>query len=260
MKDVTVNISGLRKKYGDLEALSGIDLKVFKGEFFGLIGPNGAGKSSTIKILTGLSFPTEGEVTVAGFDVLKDPVSVKECIGLLPEDLNLYESLTGNEFVHFAGRMYGLEESTVDERSHELFALLDLEEAKNRLIKEYSFGMKKKVALAAALIHEPKVLFLDEPFNGIDALTMRAVRNVLLELTGRGMTIFFSSHVMEVVEKLCDRIAIIDKGTIVAIGTVPELVGKVSMNWTGDGEVSLEDVFLHHIGGEQKNRRLSWIS
>lgn len=260
MKDVAVNISGLKKKYGNLEALCGIDLTVYKGEFFGLIGPNGAGKSTTIKILTGLTFPTDGKVTVAGFDVLKAPVSVKERIGLLPEDLNLYERLTGTEFVHFAGRMYGLEEETVRERSHELLALLDLEEAKNRLILEYSFGMKKKVALAAALIHEPKVLFLDEPFNGIDAVTMKAVRNVLLELTGRGMTIFFSSHVMEVVEKLCDRIAIINKGTIAAIGTVSELVGKVAMDWDGDEEVNLEDVFLHHIDGGKEIRRLSWIS
>jgi ABC-2 type transport system ATP-binding protein len=260
MKDVAVNISGLWKKYGDFPALSGIDLKVFKGEFFGLIGPNGAGKSTTIKILTGLLFPTKGNVTVSGFDIREDSVGVKGCIGLLPEDLNLYERLTGNEFVQFAVRMYGLPEDMVRERSQELFALLDLEEAKHRLIMEYSFGMKKKVALAAALIHEPKVLFLDEPFNGIDALTMRSVKNVLLELTGRGMTIFFSSHIMEVVEKLCDRIAIIDKGTIVAMGTVAELVGKVSIDWKGDGEVTLEDVFLHHIEGEEKIRRLSWIS
>ena len=260
MKDVAVNISGLRKNYGDLEALNGIDLTVYKGEFFGLIGPNGAGKSTTIKILTGLSFPTGGKVTVGGFDVVKDPVEVKKQIGLLPEDLNLYEMLTGAEFVQFAGRMYGLEEDVVRERENELFALLDLDEAKNRRILEYSFGMKKKVALAAALIHEPRVLFLDEPFNGIDAITMRAVRNVLLELTGRGMTIFFSSHVMEVVARLCHRIAIINKGSIAAIGTVPELIDKVSLNWTGEREVDLEDVFLHHVDEGQEIRRLSWIT
>ena len=260
MKDVAVCISGLKKKYGDLDALKGIDLTVYKGEFFGLIGPNGAGKSTTIKILTGLTFPTEGKVTVGGFDVEKDPVKVKNQIGLLSEDLNLYEMLTGAEFVQFAGRMYGLEEDIVRERSHELFVLLDLEEAKNRRILEYSFGMKKKAALAAALIHEPKVLFLDEPFNGIDAITMRSVRNVLLQLTGRGMTIFFSSHVMEVVARLCNRIAIINKGSIAAVGSVPELIGEVASNWGDDRDVELEDVFLHHVDEGQEIRRLSWIT
>jgi len=258
-KTVAVDICGLTKSYGDFTAVNHIDLKVYRGEFFGLIGPNGAGKSTTIKMLTGLLKPDSGTATVAGFNVEQNPVLVKGNVGLLPEDLNLYERLTGSEFIGFAGRMYGLEEKVVRQRRQELLTLLELEDDSNRLILEYSFGMKKKVALAAALIHEPAVLFLDEPFNGIDVATMKAVRKVLSQLTGRGMTIFFSSHVMEVVAKLCDRIAIIHNGEIAVTGTVDDVVANAGIS-TLDKEIELEDVFLHYTGFDHEARSLNWIS
>ena len=252
----SVRLTGLKKCFGDFWAVKGVDLTVYEGEFFGLLGPNGAGKSTTIKMLTGLLRPTAGKASVCGFDVVEKPIEVKSRIGLLPEDLNLYERLSGEEFVHFAGRMYSLDEQTVRARTVELFELLELTEQKDKLIIDYSFGMKKKVGLAAALIHRPKVIFLDEPFNGIDVISMRSVRRVLRELTGRGITIFFSSHVMEVVEKLCNRIAIMHKGEIAAVGTIENL--REQMSHHPDAE--LEDIFLHFVGERGEARRLSWIT
>ena len=252
----SVRLTGLKKCFGDFWAVKGVDLTVNEGEFFGLLGPNGAGKSTTIKMLTGLLRPTAGKASVCGFDVVERPIEVKSRIGLLPEDLNLYERLSGEEFVHFAGRMYSLDEETVRTRTAELFELLELTEQKDKLIIDYSFGMKKKVGLAAALIHRPKVIFLDEPFNGIDVISMRSVRRVLRELTGRGITIFFSSHVMEVVEKLCNRIAIMHKGEIAAVGTIEQLREQMIHH----PEAELEDIFLHFVGERGEARRLSWIT
>jgi len=253
----SVCLTGLKKQFGDFWAVDGVDLSVNEGEFFGLLGPNGAGKSTTIKMITGLLQPTAGTATVLGHDVLEDPVSVKRLIGLLPEDLNLYERLTGTEFIEFSGRMYGLNEGSVRSRTRELLELLELTEAADKLIIDYSFGMKKKVGFASALIHCPRVLFLDEPFNGIDVISMRGIRNVLKELTGRGITIFFSSHVMEVVEKLCSRLAIMHQGKIAAVGTIEQLRGEIVGN---SSEADLEDIFLHVVGENRPARRLSWLT
>ncbi len=192
--------------------VAGVDLDVFPGEFFGFLGPNGAGKSTTMKILSGLLRPTSGQVLVAGYDVLRDPVKVKARIGVLPEEPVLYERLTGREMLWYAGRLYGLDGATIEQRSEDLFRLMALDDGDaGRMIVDYSMGMRKKVGLACALVHRPRVLFLDEPFNGIDAVTSRAIYKVLRGATEGGMTV------------LCTRFAIIHEGTIRAAGTLAEV-------------------------------------
>lgn len=239
---------GLTKTYGggrkrsDVVAVAGIDLSVAPGEFYGFLGPNGAGKSTTIKMLTGLLRPTAGHVVIAGYDLLADPLAVKKVIGVLPEDLNLYERLTAPEFLLFAAQMYGLPRAEAHRRTDALLQLMELEEAGNKLIVDFSMGMKKKTALAGAMIHEPRVLFLDEPFNGIDPLSARNIRDVLKQRTDQGATVFFSSHVLDVVERLCTRVAIIAQGRLVGEGTLDELRAQTH-------DSSLEEIFVRLVSG-----------
>jgi ABC-2 type transport system ATP-binding protein len=246
---------GLTKRFRETTAVDGISLRVREGEFFGFLGPNGAGKSTTIKMLCGLLRPNAGSIRVAGYDIASQPLEVKRNIGVLPEETNLYERLTGEEFLHFAGRMYGLSLEEARRRAADLLDLMELTDVKDKLIVDYSMGMKKKVALASALIHGPRVMFLDEPFNGIDPISVRAIRNVLRQLTDRGTTIFFSSHVMEVVERLCTRVAIIHRGRIVGEGTIAEL----RANAEAGGDSSLEDIFLKLVEAKVEDETLSWI-
>ena len=247
--------NGLRKIFGNTVAVDSIDLQVHKGEFFGFLGPNGAGKSTTIKMLTGLLRPTAGHIRIAGYDLADDPLAVKRHIGVLPEEANLYERLSAEEFLVFAARMYGLPLHEARQRTADLLELMELSAEKNKLIVDYSMGMKKKTALAAALIHRPHVIFLDEPFNGIDPISVRAIRNVLRHLTERGATIFFSSHVMEVVERLCTRVAIINRGRIVAEGAIAQLRAKAEAG----GDSSLEDIFLKLVQARVDDETLSWL-
>lgn len=252
--------AGLTKRYGSSlldskTAVDNIDLQVREGEFFGFLGPNGAGKSTTIKMLCGLLRPTAGTVQVAGCDLVRQPLEVKRLIGVLPEEANLYERLSAEEFLIFAARMYGLSRDDAQRRTADLMELMELTEERKKLIVDFSMGMKKKTALAAALIHRPRVLFLDEPFNGIDPISVRAIRNVLRQLTERGTTIFFSSHVMEVAERLCTRVAIINHGQIVAEGAIAELRAKAE---TG-GDSTLEDIFLKLVDARVDDDTLSWL-
>ncbi len=228
-----------------IAAVDHVDLQVGAGEFYGFLGPNGAGKSTTIKMLTGLLRPTSGKVVIAGCDLAADPLEVKARIGVLPEDLNLYERLTAAEFLIFAARMHGLPAAEARRRADELLQLMELEETPGKLIIDFSMGMKKKVALAGAMIHAPRVLFLDEPFNGIDALSARSIRDVLHRMTAAGTTIFFSSHVMEVVEKLCTRLAIIAHGKLVGEGTLDMLREQAHAP-----DASLDEVFYRLVRGE----------
>jgi len=251
----TILASGLSKRFGDVVAVDGVDLHVQAGEFFGFLGPNGAGKSTTIKMLCGLLRPTAGAIRIAGYDIGAQPLEVKRRIGVLPEDIDLYERLTGAEFLVFAARMHGLPLGDALSRSADLLELMELTEAKDKLIVDYSMGMKKKTAFAAALIHQPKALFLDEPFNGIDPVSVRAIRNVLRQLTEHGTTIFFTSHVMEVVERLCSRVAIINHGRIVAEGGMAELRAKAAAG----GDSSLEDIFLTLVEARVDEEALSWL-
>ncbi len=237
-------------------AVDHLNLGIRSGEFFGFLGPNGAGKSTTIKMMVGLLRPSAGSIWVGGVDVWKDPLHARTLMGVLPEYLNLYERLSGREFIVFSGHMYGVPEAVIYRRTEELLQVLDLASDADKMIVDYSVGMRKKVALAAAIIHNPQVLFLDEPFEGIDPVSSRVIRDILRDLTQRGTTIFFSSHIMEVVERLCTRVGIINQGILVAEGTLQELRQRASGNTK---DATLEDIFLNVIGAPNGNHNLSWL-
>jgi ABC-2 type transport system ATP-binding protein len=236
-------------------AVDHISFRVARGRFFGFLGPNGAGKSTTIKMLTGLLRPTEGEAVIEGHPLEKELLAVKRVIGVLPEELPLYERLTGEEYLHFAGRMYGLSREEARRRTDELLAFLSLEEERGKLIVDYSQGMRKKTALAAALIHSPRVLFLDEPLNGIDPISGRVVTDLLRRLAQKGVTMFFTSHVLDVAERLCDEVAIIDRGRLVAQGTLAQIRAQREVGQ----DATLEDVFLKLVAADVRREDLSWI-
>jgi ABC-2 type transport system ATP-binding protein len=241
---------GLVRRFGDFTAVDGVNLRVRAGTFFGFLGPNGAGKSTTIKMLTGLLAPTSGRVRVLGLDVAAGPTEVKRRIGVVPEDLNLFERLTGAEMLAFTGRMYGLGRDEIASRSRELLELMELDSEPRRLVVEFSHGMKKKLALACALIHRPEILFLDEPFEGVDAIASRTLKDLLSRLTSRGLTVFLTSHVLEIVERLCTDIAIISEGRLVAEGPLEELRRGISVGGASEGgALSLEDYFIKVVGG-----------
>jgi ABC-2 type transport system ATP-binding protein len=243
----------LVRRFGDFTAVDGVNLRVERGQFFGFLGPNGAGKSTTIKMLTGLLEPSAGRVRVLGRDLAGEPLEVKRRIGVVPEDLNLFERLTGAEMLTFTGRMYGLTREETTARGRELLALMELDGDPKKLVVEYSHGMKKKLSLACALIHRPEILFLDEPFEGVDALASRTLKDLLLKLTARGITVFLTSHVLEIVERLCTHIAIITAGRLVVEGALDELRRGIVLgegDGVGEGDpASLEDYFIRVIGG-----------
>ncbi|GCE25702.1 ABC transporter ATP-binding protein [Dictyobacter alpinus] len=248
----------LIRQFDQKWAVNNLNLTVRAGEFFGFLGPNGAGKSTTIKMMVGLLRPSSGNIWVGGVDVWQDPLRARALMGVLPEYLNLYERLSGREFIIFSGHMYGVPEADIQKRTEELLQILDLANDADKLIVDYSVGMRKKAALAAAIIHRPQVLFLDEPFEGIDPVSSRVIRDILQDLTRRGTTIFFSSHIMEVVERLCTRVGIINQGVLVAEGSLQELRERASGNG-GDKDATLEDIFLNVIGVRNENHNLSWL-
>ena len=257
----------LVRRFGDFTAVDGVNLRVARGQFFGFLGPNGAGKSTTIKMLTGLLQPTAGIVRVLGRDLAAAPVEVKRRIGVVPEDLNLFERLTGAEMLTFTGRMYGLTREETRERGRELLALMELDGEPKKLVVEYSHGMKKKLSLACALIHRPEILFLDEPFEGVDALASRTLKDLLLKLTARGITVFLTSHVLEIVERLCTHIAIITAGRLVVEGALGELRRGIALEGAGGASngaspLSLEDYFIRVIGGARPadEDMLAWLA
>jgi ABC-2 type transport system ATP-binding protein len=262
---MAVETSALVRRFGDFAAVDNLNLSVRRGSFFGFLGPNGAGKSTTIKMLTGLLAPTSGRIRVLGRDLSAEPLEVKRRIGVVPEDLNLFERLTGAEMLAFTGRMYGLQKAEIAERSPELLDLMELTSEPKKLIVEYSHGMKKKLSLACALIHRPEILFLDEPFEGIDAIASRTLKDLLSRLTARGLTVFLTSHVLEIVERLCSDIAIISQGKLLAVGSLDEL--KKGIKLADDGQqatpISLEEYFIHVVGGERnagEEEVLQWLT
>lgn len=260
-----VETFALVRRFGDFAAVDDLNLKVRRGSFFGFLGPNGAGKSTTIKMLTGLLAPTSGRIRVLGRDLSEEPLEVKRRIGVVPEDLNLFERLTGAEMLAFTGRMYGLQKSEIAQRAPELLDLMELRNEPRKLIVEYSHGMKKKLSLACALIHRPEILFLDEPFEGIDAIASRTLKDLLSRLTARGLTVFLSSHVLEIVERLCSDIAIIAQGKLLAAGSLDELRQGIQLEDEGkqSGPISLEDYFIHIVGGERSTGEeevLQWLT
>jgi len=251
-------MQGLTQVFNQKVAVNNLNLAVKRGEFFGFLGPNGAGKSTTIKMLIGQLRPTQGAAFVSGVNVWSDPLRARSLMGALPEQLNLYDRLTGAEFLGLAGNLYNVPRNDIPKRAAALLDVLALGDEAGKLIVDYSVGMKKKVALAAALIHRPDVLFLDEPFEGVDPVSSRIIRNILQDLTKSGTTIFFSSHIMEVVERLCTRVGIINQGILVAEGTLDQL-----KQWAGTNSdhtaTTLEDVFLQVVGAQTERGGLSWL-
>lgn len=253
--------SGLTRRFGEFTAVEEVNLSVAPGQFYGFLGPNGAGKSTTIKMLTGLLAPTSGSMQILGLDLATHLVEVKQQIGVVPEGMALFGRLTGAEFLNFAGRMYGLDRDTAAQRTADLLDFMELSSQPKSLIADYSHGMQKKLALAAAVIHGPKVLFLDEPFEGVDAVASGTLKAMLQRMTARGVTIFLTSHVLEIVERLCTHVGIINKGRLVAQGSLDELRSGVAGGAaTADERMSLEEFFLQTVGGSRNAaQELSWL-
>jgi ABC-2 type transport system ATP-binding protein len=249
---LAIETNGLTRRFGDFCAVDALDLRVESGRFYGFLGPNGAGKSTTIKMLTGLLGPSSGAMRILG-EEMHDPDrarEVKRRIGVVPENLALFDNLTAREYLTFIGRMYLLPIETVRERSRELLAMMELAEDDRKLTLEFSHGMKKKLALAGALISNPDLLFLDEPFEGVDAVASRVLRDTLKRCVDRGATVFLTSHVLEIVEKLCTDVGIIARGKLVRQASIADI------RQTG----SLEELFLQAVGGGEIERpRLSWL-
>jgi ABC-2 type transport system ATP-binding protein len=248
-----IDTTNLTRDFGSFRAVDDLSLRVEAGRFYGFLGPNGAGKSTTIKMLTGLLAPTSGTIRILGEDT-GDParaLAVKRRIGVVPENLALFDNLTAREHLTFVGRMYLLPPDTIRKRCDELLNIMDLAGETKKLTLEFSHGMKKKLALAAALIPNPDLLFLDEPFEGVDAVASRVLRDTLKQSVGRGATIFLTSHVLEIVEKLCTDVGIISKGKLVHQGTMEELRRAGS----------LEDKFLAVVGSDHDHepQKLSWL-
>jgi len=270
-----ISTEHLTRRFGDLLAVDDVNLRVASGQFFGFLGPNGAGKSTTIKMLTGLLAPSAGRIEILGLGLAENPVEVKRQIGVVPEGMALFGRLTGEEYLNFAGRMYGLDRETAAKRASELLDFMQLTDQPQTLITDYSHGMQKKLALAAAVIHNPKILFLDEPFEGVDAIASGTLKVMLQRMIAHGATIFLTSHVLEIVERLCSHVAIIHRGKLVAQGSLEELRAGVEARAAGtlaanaapgataipSGEkLTLEQIFLRIVGGAPAvEQELSWL-
>ena len=245
-----IAVRDLRKVYGQSAAVDGLTLAVPRGCFFGFLGPNGAGKTTTIRMLMGVAPPTSGEIEILGLRMPEQSVQIKASIGLVPDEALLFDRLTGAEFIEFVGRMYGLERDVARGRARELLDLFELGSTGRKLISEYSKGMRKRVAMAAALIHRPQLFLMDEPFEGVDAVGARLMKDILLEQVRQGATIFLTSHVLEVVERLCDRVAIIHQG---------KLLVNESLAVLRTGSETLEDIFVRMVGAERTAESLDWL-
>lgn len=255
MSDPTpaIAIRDLRKVYDGKAAVDGLSLTVPRGSFFGFLGPNGAGKSTTIRMLTGLIPATSGSIELLGLPMPAEELAIKQRIGLVPDESLLFDRLTGAEFLEFVGRMYNLPRPLAMQRANELLELFELANERRKLIAEYSKGMRKRVAMAASLIHRPELFLMDEPFEGVDAVGARLMKDILLDQVRHGATIFLTSHVLEVVERLCDHAAIINEGRIVAEGRMQDLRA---------GSETLEDVFVRVVGrgAGREYDKLEWLS
>ena len=251
--NLAIETNGLTREFGDQRAVDHVDIKVERGTFYGFLGPNGAGKSTTIKMLTGLLHPTRGRIEVLGKNprIPIEALEVKSRIGVVPEGLALFGNLTAREHLTFIGRMYLMPPETLNGRIEELLSMMELDGEVQKLTVEFSHGMQKKLALAAALLPDPELLFLDEPFEGVDAVASRMIRDILKRCVARGATVFLTSHVLDIVENLCTHVGIIHKG---------KLVEQTTLNDLGTSG-SLEDRFLEVVGATGKDRsQLSWLT
>ena len=261
-----IETTSLTRRFGDFTAVENVNLTVEAGQFFGFLGPNGAGKSTTIKMLTGLLAPTSGTIRILGADLTENSADLKRQIGVVPEGMALFGRLTASEYLRFVGRMYGLDQATTEQRTDELLEFMNLAGEDKKLVTDFSHGMQKKLALAAAVIHGPKVLFLDEPFEGVDAIAAGTLKQMLQRMIARGATIFLTSHVLEIVERLCTHIAIIHRGRLVAQGSIEQLRAGVASS--GSAPLTLEQIFLEIVGADRDGnlaatppeQELSWLS
>jgi ABC-2 type transport system ATP-binding protein len=250
MGELAIEVRGLRKSFGEKEAVAGIDLEIAAGSLAGLVGPNGAGKTTSLSMMTGLLRPDTGRVLVKGLDVWADPVAAKAAIGVVPAEARLFERLSGEETLEYAGRLRGLPVAEARSRAAQLLDVLDLTADAKRLVADYSTGMRKKATLGCALIHNPSVLFLDEPLEGVDPISADMIRKLLTRFVASGSTVLFSSHVMELVEQVCDHVSIIDKGKIVKTGTTEEVRGGKT----------LQQAFVDLVGSRAtEGEGLSWL-
>jgi ABC-2 type transport system ATP-binding protein len=250
MGEPAIEVRGLRKSFGEKEAVAGINLEIAAGSLAGLVGPNGAGKTTSLSMMTGLLRPDTGQVLIKGVDVWADPVAAKALIGVVPAEARLFERLSGEETLEYAGRLRGLPAAEARERAAQLLDVLDLTADAKRLVADYSTGMRKKATLGCALIHNPSVLFLDEPLEGVDPISADMIRRLLTRFVASGSTVLFSSHVMELVEQVCDHVSIIDKGKIVATGTTDQVRGGKT----------LQQAFIDLVGSKaSEGEGLSWL-
>ena len=265
MSTPAISTQGLTRRFGSFTAVDDVSFQVAPGQFFGFLGPNGAGKSTTIKMLTGLLEPTSGNIQILGQTFNASALDLKRQIGVVPEGMALLTRLTASEYLRFVGRMYGLDRDTTNRRSAELLDFMQLANEPKKLIADFSHGMQKKLALAAAVIHGPRVLFLDEPFEGVDAIAAGTLKSMLQGMIHRGSTIFLTSHVLEIVERLCSHVAIIHKGKLVANGSLEELRAGVASTIPGaerEEKLTLEEIFLNTVGAENPEaaQELSWLA
>jgi ABC-2 type transport system ATP-binding protein len=249
MGEPAIRILGLRKSFGEKEAVAGIDLEIAAGSFAGLVGPNGAGKTTSLSMMTGLLRPDAGQILINGLDVWADPPAAKAIIGVVPAEARLFDRLSGEELLEYAGRLRGLPVAEARARAAQLLDVLDLTADAKRLVADYSTGMRKKAALGCALIHNPSVLFLDEPLEGVDPVSADSIRRMLTQYVGSGSTVLFSSHVMELVEQVCDHVSIISQGRIVATGTTEQVRGGQT----------LQRAFIDLVGSKASEEGLSWL-
>jgi ABC-2 type transport system ATP-binding protein len=246
---VVLSVSGLVKRFGSTVAVDGVDLQVHAGQIFGIVGPNGAGKTTTLSIVTGVLRPDQGEVLVNGRNVWTDPAAAKREVGILPDRLLLFDRLTGRQLLYYSGMLRGLDRATVISRTADLIRAFDLTDAQDRLVTDYSAGMTRKVALAAAMIHSPRLLILDEPFESVDAVSVATVLGILRNYAQAGGTVVLSSHSMDLVESFCDSVAVVAEGRILTSGTTESV----------RGDISLEDRFVSLIGDLQPGEDMEWL-
>lgn len=244
-----LSLRGLWKRFGEKIAVAGIDLDVPAGSFYGLVGPNGAGKTTTLSMATGLLRPDAGTAHVHGTDLWADPAAGKHQLGVLPDGVRLFDRLTGAQLITYAGLLRGMDHDTVAERRTDLLEALDLAKDANTFVVDYSAGMTKKIALATALIHAPRTLVLDEPFEAVDPVSAANIRDILAGYVASGGTVVVSSHVMDLVQRMCDHVAVVAGGHVLAAGTVDEV----------RGDQSLEDRFVDLVGGRQSSEGLAWL-
>ena len=265
MAIAAIQTQGLTRRFGALTAVDDVTLSVAQGQFFGFLGPNGAGKSTTIKMLTGLLEPSAGSIEILGQTFTASSLDLKRQIGVVPEGMALLGRLTAPEYLRFVGRMYGLSRETTNQRTDELLEFMQLANESRKLVTDFSHGMQKKLALAAAVIHGPKVLFLDEPFEGVDAIAAGMLKAMLQGMISRGATIFLTTHVLEIVERLCSHVAIISQGRLVANGSIDELRAGVASTLPGaeaGQTLTLEEIFLSIVGAgvQEPAQELSWLA